>query len=141
MNQNHILFEDLLDVLFLDHGIENNNKRPRTTINAKQLETLKIAYNQSSKPPRHVREQLSRETGLDVRVVQVNLEKKMFCSLSSLFSFVRLLPGRSVLVYGYNRCQLTILSFCSVGASLFQYSLSLSPVPACFFLAHKTLRK
>lgn len=47
------------------------NKRPRTTITAKQLETLKVAYNNSSKPARHVREQLSQETGLDMRVVQV----------------------------------------------------------------------
>ena len=47
------------------------NKRPRTTITAKQLETLKIAYNNSPKPARHVREQLSQDTGLDMRVVQV----------------------------------------------------------------------
>ncbi|XP_051158834.1 LIM/homeobox protein Lhx3 isoform X3 [Leptopilina boulardi] len=47
------------------------NKRPRTTITAKQLETLKLAYNQSPKPARHVREQLSTDTGLDMRVVQV----------------------------------------------------------------------
>nr|XP_039268992.1 LIM/homeobox protein Lhx3-like isoform X2 [Styela clava] len=54
-----------------DAEIENGIKRPRTTITAKQLETLKIAYNQSPKPARHVREQLSSETGLDMRVVQV----------------------------------------------------------------------
>lgn len=47
------------------------NKRPRTTITAKQLETLKMAYNNSPKPARHVREQLSQDTGLDMRVVQV----------------------------------------------------------------------
>lgn len=47
------------------------NKRPRTTITAKQLETLKVAYNNSPKPARHVREQLSQDTGLDMRVVQV----------------------------------------------------------------------
>ncbi|XP_046404012.1 LIM/homeobox protein Lhx3 isoform X2 [Ischnura elegans] len=47
------------------------NKRPRTTITAKQLETLKCAYNNSPKPARHVREQLSQDTGLDMRVVQV----------------------------------------------------------------------
>ncbi|OQV13257.1 LIM/homeobox protein Lhx3 [Hypsibius exemplaris] len=50
---------------------EASNKRPRTTISAKQLETLKIAYNASSKPARHIREQLSHDTGLDMRVVQV----------------------------------------------------------------------
>ncbi len=51
--------------------LESGNKRPRTTISAKQLESLKRAYNESSKPARHVREQLSSETGLDMRVVQV----------------------------------------------------------------------
>ncbi|XP_004714562.1 LIM/homeobox protein Lhx3 [Echinops telfairi] len=51
---------------------EATAKRPRTTITAKQLETLKSAYNNSPKPARHVREQLSSETGLDMRVVQVH---------------------------------------------------------------------
>ncbi|XP_041095080.1 LIM/homeobox protein Lhx3-like isoform X1 [Polyodon spathula] len=50
---------------------DSTAKRPRTTITAKQLETLKTAYNNSPKPARHVREQLSSETGLDMRVVQV----------------------------------------------------------------------
>ncbi|XP_018608856.2 LIM/homeobox protein Lhx4-like isoform X2 [Scleropages formosus] len=50
---------------------ESGAKRPRTTITAKQLETLKNAYKKSPKPARHVREQLSSETGLDMRVVQV----------------------------------------------------------------------
>jgi len=50
---------------------EASSKRPRTTITAKQLETLKLAYNNSPKPARHVREQLSHDTGLDMRVVQV----------------------------------------------------------------------
>ncbi|VDM32974.1 unnamed protein product [Hydatigera taeniaeformis] len=51
--------------------LESVNKRPRTTINAKQLEALKKAYAEGAKPSRHVREQLSAETGLDMRVVQV----------------------------------------------------------------------
>ncbi|CAD0196127.1 unnamed protein product [Chrysodeixis includens] len=46
------------------------SKRPRTTITAKQLETLKNAYSSSPKPARHVREQLAHDTGLDMRVVQ-----------------------------------------------------------------------
>ncbi|XP_041133410.1 LIM/homeobox protein Lhx4 [Polyodon spathula] len=50
---------------------EAGAKRPRTTITAKQLETLKSAYKNSPKPARHIREQLSSETGLDMRVVQV----------------------------------------------------------------------
>lgn len=48
-----------------------SNKRPRTTISAACLETLKQAYQASSKPARHVREQLADKTGLDMRVVQV----------------------------------------------------------------------
>ncbi|XP_064617006.1 LIM/homeobox protein Lhx3-like [Liolophura sinensis] len=50
-----------------DSGI----KRPRTTITATQLEALKSAYTKSAKPSRHVREKLSSDTGLDMRVVQV----------------------------------------------------------------------
>ncbi|KAL5281297.1 LHX3 family protein [Megaselia abdita] len=59
--------------LYLDGSLDGDqpNKRPRTTITAKQLETLKTAYNNSPKPARHVREQLSSDTGLDMRVVQV----------------------------------------------------------------------
>ncbi|XP_055939334.1 LIM/homeobox protein Lhx4-like [Argiope bruennichi] len=53
----------------VDNG--SGNKRPRTTISTVQLEALKLAYQRSSKPSRHVREQLSAETGLDMRVVQV----------------------------------------------------------------------
>lgn len=50
---------------------DGNQKRPRTTITAKQLEILRASYTTSSKPSRHVREQLAQETGLDMRVVQV----------------------------------------------------------------------
>ena len=46
-------------------------KRPRTIITSKQLETLKQIYHENTKPPRHIREQLSAQTGLDMRVVQV----------------------------------------------------------------------
>jgi len=44
---------------------------PRTTIKAKQLDTLKAAFAATPKPTRHVREQLARETGLNMRVIQV----------------------------------------------------------------------
>uniref|UniRef100_A0A0K0FMH0 Homeobox protein ceh-14 (inferred by orthology to a C. elegans protein) n=1 Tax=Strongyloides venezuelensis TaxID=75913 RepID=A0A0K0FMH0_STRVS len=54
-----------------DGEMDGSNKRPRTTISAKSLETLKQAYQTSSKPARHVREQLAADTGLDMRVVQV----------------------------------------------------------------------
>ncbi|ESN99167.1 hypothetical protein HELRODRAFT_67495, partial [Helobdella robusta] len=44
---------------------------PRTTIKAKQLETLKAAFAATPKPTRHIREQLARDTGLNMRVIQV----------------------------------------------------------------------
>lgn len=44
---------------------------PRTTIKAKQLETLKSAFQATPKPTRHIREQLAQETGLNMRVIQV----------------------------------------------------------------------
>ncbi|XP_078737547.1 LOW QUALITY PROTEIN: LIM/homeobox protein Lhx3-like [Lampetra fluviatilis] len=50
---------------------EGPTKRPRTTICARQLEALRGAYKATPKPPRHVRERLASETGLDMRVVQV----------------------------------------------------------------------
>ncbi|KAH6932293.1 hypothetical protein HPB50_004478 [Hyalomma asiaticum] len=46
---------------------------PRTTIKAKQLETLKAAFAATPKPTRHIREQLAQETGLNMRVIQVVL--------------------------------------------------------------------
>lgn len=52
--------------------LDSSSKRPRTTISAKQLETLKQAYTASPKPARHIREQLAADTGLDMRVVQVS---------------------------------------------------------------------
>jgi hypothetical protein len=50
---------------------DGHQKRPRTTISAKQLEVLQKSYSQTPKPSRHTREQISAETGLDMRVVQV----------------------------------------------------------------------
>ncbi|CAI2728674.1 unnamed protein product [Schistosoma spindalis] len=55
----------------------NNNgggakrRGPRTTIKAKQLDTLKTAFAATPKPTRHVRESLAQETGLSMRVIQV----------------------------------------------------------------------
>ena len=45
---------------------------PRTTIKAKQLETLKAAFAATPKPTRHIREQLAQDTGLNMRVIQVS---------------------------------------------------------------------
>jgi hypothetical protein len=52
---------------------------PRTTIKAKQLETLKAAFNATPKPTRHIREQLAQETGLNMRVIQVRQSINVVC--------------------------------------------------------------
>ena len=49
---------------------------PRTTIKAKQLDTLKKAFVNTPKPTRHMREKLSQETGLSMRVIQVYDQKQ-----------------------------------------------------------------
>ncbi|CAF4416588.1 unnamed protein product, partial [Adineta steineri] len=49
----------------------DTNKRSRTTVTQKQLEILKKVYTTSIKPGRHIRESLAKDTGLDIRVVQV----------------------------------------------------------------------
>lgn len=53
-------------------------KRPRTILNAQQRKSFKIAFEKSPKPSRKVREQLARDTGLSVRVVQVWMQSKFF---------------------------------------------------------------
>jgi hypothetical protein len=52
-------------------------KRPRTILNAAQRKSFKIAFEKSPKPSRKVREQLARDTGLSVRVVQVWMQSKL----------------------------------------------------------------
>ena len=52
-------------------GEGGKRRGPRTTIKAKQLETLKSAFNATPKPTRHIREQLAQDTGLNMRVIQV----------------------------------------------------------------------
>nr|XP_020454635.1 LIM/homeobox protein Lhx1-like [Monopterus albus] len=54
-----------------EQSVVGKRRGPRTTIKAKQLETLKAAFAATPKPTRHIREQLSRETGLNMRVIQV----------------------------------------------------------------------
>lgn len=59
-----------------DDGSGGQKRRgPRTTIKAKQLETLKAAFAATPKPTRHIREQLAQETGLNMRVIQVRTMK------------------------------------------------------------------
>ncbi|MEE6469401.1 hypothetical protein FKM82_008613 [Ascaphus truei] len=54
-----------------DQNLGTKRRGPRTTIKAKQLETLKAAFAATPKPTRHIREQLAQETGLNMRVIQV----------------------------------------------------------------------
>ncbi|XP_019366496.1 PREDICTED: LIM/homeobox protein Lhx1 [Gavialis gangeticus] len=54
-----------------DQNLGAKRRGPRTTIKAKQLETLKAAFAATPKPTRHIREQLAQETGLNMRVIQV----------------------------------------------------------------------
>lgn len=55
-----------------DGGAGSKRRGPRTTIKAKQLEILKSAFSSTPKPTRHIREQLAKETGLPMRVIQVH---------------------------------------------------------------------
>ncbi|XP_052889552.1 LIM/homeobox protein Lhx3 [Anopheles moucheti] len=59
-----------------DDGAGSKRRGPRTTIKAKQLEVLKNAFSQTPKPTRHIREQLAKETGLPMRVIQVWFQNK-----------------------------------------------------------------
>ncbi|CAF1054241.1 unnamed protein product [Rotaria sp. Silwood1] len=53
------------------NGNGPKKRGPRTTIKTKQLEQLKSAFATTPKPTRHTREELARETGLAMRVIQV----------------------------------------------------------------------
>lgn len=55
---------------------DNKRRGPRTTIKAKQLEVLKSVFSQTPKPTRLMREQLAKETGLPMRVIQVWFQNK-----------------------------------------------------------------
>eukprot|EP00794_Sanderia_malayensis_P014051 gene14051-15512_t len=54
-----------------EEGMNGKRRGPRTTIKAKQLETLRSAFATTPKPSRHIREKLAQETGLNMRVIQV----------------------------------------------------------------------
>ena len=66
----HVKRSDLDNI---DNGNSNGPRKrgPRTTIKTKQLEQLKSAFAATPKPTRHIREELARETGLAMRVIQV----------------------------------------------------------------------
>ncbi len=55
-----------------EQNLGGKRRGPRTTIKAKQLETLKAAFTATPKPTRHIREQLAQETGLNMRVIQAS---------------------------------------------------------------------
>ena len=57
-------------------GKDGRRRGPRTTIKAKQLEVLKTCFDQNPKPTRLMREQLAKETGLPMRVIQVWFQNK-----------------------------------------------------------------
>ena len=61
-----------------DDSAAGKRRGPRTTIKAKQLEVLKTAFSQTPKPTRHIREQLAKETGLPMRVIQVQARFPIF---------------------------------------------------------------
>lgn len=64
-----------------DSSAGSKRRGPRTTIKAKQLEILKTAFSQTPKPTRHIREQLAKETGLPMRVIQVILLQTLFVDI------------------------------------------------------------
>ena len=55
---------------------DGKRRGPRTNITAKQLEMLKNVFNSNPKPTRLMREQLAKETGLPMRVIQVWFQNK-----------------------------------------------------------------
>lgn len=72
-----------------DDGNSGSKRRgPRTTIKAKQLEILKTAFSQTPKPTRHIREQLAKETGLPMRVIQVSFVFYLFYLLQISRSYL-----------------------------------------------------
>ncbi|KAI6191227.1 LIM homeobox transcription factor 1-beta [Aphelenchoides bicaudatus] len=64
--------------LYYEHSRDKKHqpKRPRTILNASQRKSFKVAFEKSPKPSRKIREQLARETGLSVRVVQVWMQNQ-----------------------------------------------------------------
>lgn len=65
-------------------------KRPRTILNTQQRRAFKASFEVSPKPCRKVRENLAKETGLSLRIVQVRQATHLM-KLSFKDSNVRLL--------------------------------------------------
>lgn len=62
-------------------------KRPRTILNTQQRRAFKASFEVSPKPCRKVRENLAKETGLSLRIVQVSLKDSYFLFIEWIFSF------------------------------------------------------
>lgn len=82
-----------------EQNLGGKRRGPRTTIKAKQLETLKAAFAATPKPTRHIREQLAQETGLNMRVIQASVPKTRI--LKSLGSEGLSDEYAQVCVFGY----------------------------------------
>lgn len=102
--------KSLTFVIVFSDDSEAGTKRPRTTITAKQLETLKSAYKNSPKPARHVREQLSSETGLDMRVVQVEPLSPLIQAANTRYSIASLSKGKQPI--GYCSKKIVVVTDC-----------------------------
>lgn len=80
-----------------EQNLGGKRRGPRTTIKAKQLETLKAAFSATPKPTRHIREQLAQETGLSMRVIQASMPKTGIAYIQkSLGSRVYFTPSTAV---------------------------------------------
>ncbi|XP_031561857.1 LIM/homeobox protein Lhx4-like [Actinia tenebrosa] len=63
--------EDYTENDQISDSSQERTKRARTFISTSQLSSLKLAYCATPKPTLHERERIAKETGLDMRVVQV----------------------------------------------------------------------
>lgn len=107
------------------NGSQGGAKRrgPRTTIKAKQLETLKAAFAATPKPTRHIREQLAQETGLNMRVIQVYsdimqfLEKRHSGCLLNVFMYKILIDIYSIYIIVFHSNVVASVSFCAATRS------------------------
>lgn len=95
-------------MLILDEEDEENSpntKRPRTSINAEQLEGLKNAYNVTRKPSKSMREVLAKKFSLDIKVIQVSLKIWQVCQNINMTSVnIILLTQLNTKVGKYKTC-------------------------------------
>lgn len=64
--------DELMHSTNRSHDGRRGPKRPRTILTTQQRRAFKASFEVSPKPCRKVRETLAKETGLSVRIVQVN---------------------------------------------------------------------